>query len=99
MAKISKDTMEQRLINLYAEDEQVRDRLFTSIQQELVRQNAEYGTPGSMADHEFWGTTIEKYQRHPYPVFERLMRMFYAQRGYDYVRESYKDNFTTKVAA
>jgi hypothetical protein len=98
MAKISKDTMEQRLIDLYAEDTQVRDAVFKGTKAELLRLNNEFGTPGSEADHEFWGTTDEKYQRFPYPTFQRLMRMFYAQRGYDWVRESYKDNFK-KVAA
>jgi len=99
MAKIKKETMEQRLIDLYAEDDSVRDNLFKGIREELLRLNAEFGTPGSEADHEFWGTTPEKYQRHPYTVFVRLMRMFYAQRSYDYVRESYKENFKQKEVA
>lgn len=99
MAKISKETMQQRLIDLYAENDAVRDGVFQGIRAEMLRLNAEHNIPGSEADHEFWGTTPEKYQRHPYPVFQRLMGMFYAMKSYDYVRESYKQNFKQKETA
>ena len=90
MPKISRDTMIQRLIELYNSDAEVRARMIPEIQQELQRLNLVLGL--GEIDWDFMRLPKKLLEQNPTVYFERLMQHFYQQHNYAWIADLYQRN-------
>jgi hypothetical protein len=90
MARISRQTQIDRLIELYSREAAVRDRVFQDTKQEITRINQEL--PWVSADWVWLRVTDEQYEKRPIPTFDRLMHYYFESKGNEWISEQYKIN-------
>jgi len=95
MAKLSKQQMITRLIDLYGSDAEMREVLIDDTKRELQRINDLMGL-GAL-DWDFMRLPDRLRTTDPQIYYERVMGYYYEYMSYERLSKHYKENFKSRV--
>jgi hypothetical protein len=95
MSKLSKQQIITNLIEIYGSDIKVRNYLIPQIKAEIAREEVMLGLPNkAVANLDFTFVNLPESQRTTEVYFQRLMEIYYSNKGNKWLREVYKSNIT-----
>jgi hypothetical protein len=95
MSKLSKQQIITNLIEIYGSDIKVRNYLIPQIKEEIAREEVMLGLPNkAVANLDFTFVNLPESQRTTEVYFQRLMEIYYSNKGNKWLREVYKSNIT-----